>query len=360
MDSICYGCGARLPAGAAQCDLCGLPVGTDGPARVETVVSEPAPSAPPEETPTPEAASSVFCNQCGWENPTGSRFCAQCGASLQVVAATRRAAPEPAPAVQPPVGGIGAPEAAGPQSVGRRLALIFGAALILIVAFFLIDAARNGDEAPGTPAAEGQPTTAMPTVDTPLAADVAATVDALRAEAEGLSGEARVAKLRLIVDALVAAGRFDKAGPEQEAIAVLTGTASDWQRAGNLYYDWMDVHDGPERVRFAKSAIAAYRKVLELEPDNLDVRTDLAVAYMSDPDNPMLAIQENAAVLAVDSLHVQANFNRGIMLLQINRIDGAIAQFEKVQRIVGDPQDPMYVLAEQALLQVRQQGMPAN
>jgi lipoprotein NlpI len=63
----------------------------------------------------------------------------------------------------------------------------------------------------------------------------------------------------------------------------------------------------------------------------------------------MMAIQETNRVLESDSLHIQANFNRGIMLSQINRLDQAIEQFETVKRIIGDPQDPVYQRAQDAI-----------
>lgn len=318
------------------------------------VVAHAAPVAP--------SAASVFCTQCGWENPAASRFCAQCGAALVVAPLPKgRVAPTPDPLPSPPAEAP-ATKVEEPSAVGKRLGLIFGLALVVIVGFFLIDAVSSSDPevTPDTPLQESAGLVA--TSDQPLSAELSERTEALRGEASALSGDARLLKLREIVDLLTAAGRFDKAGAEQEAIAGETGTEDDWIRTGNLYYDWMDVHEGAERTTFAKATIAAYRKVLEINPGNHDVRTDMAVAYMSDPDNPMLAIQENAAVLQADSLHVQANFNRGIMLLQINRIDGAIAQFEKVQRIVGNPDDPMFKLAEQALISVRQQApvAPAN
>jgi cytochrome c-type biogenesis protein CcmH/NrfG len=123
-----------------------------------------------------------------------------------------------------------------------------------------------------------------------------------------------------------------------------------------MYYDVMESREDASRGAYAKKAIAAYASALEINPDNLDIRTDMAIAYMYDPDNPMKAIQETNRVLEQDSLHVQANFNRGVMLANINRIDQAVAQFRKVQRIVGDDSSPIYQRAEQAI--DRLQGVP--
>ncbi|TDI69444.1 MAG: tetratricopeptide repeat protein [Bacteroidetes bacterium] len=104
-----------------------------------------------------------------------------------------------------------------------------------------------------------------------------------------------------------------------------------------------------ERAYFARKSIAAYRRALEINPENLDARTDMAIAYMYDSENPMMAIQETMKVLESDSLHVNANFNRAIMLLQINRVDQAIEQLRKVKRIVGDPDNAVYIQADQLI-----------
>src|SRR5690606_3858356 len=93
---------------------------------------------------------------------------------------------------------------------------------------------------------------------------------------------------------------------------------------------------------------AAYRRSLELDPDNLDVRTDLGWALQYDPGNALQSIDETNLVLEKDPNHVRASFNRGVLLLQINRLDQAIEQFRKVQRIVGSGA-PEYQQAEQAI-----------
>ena len=67
----------------------------------------------------------------------------------------------------------------------------------------------------------------------------------------------------------------------------------------------------------------------------------------------MMAIQETNRVLEQDSLHIQANFNRGVMLANINRIDQAVDQFEKVKRIIGDESNPIYQRADQAIESVQ-------
>lgn len=158
---------------------------------------------------------------------------------------------------------------------------------------------------------------------------------------------------RDLMDLYLAANRIDLAAGEAERIAEITNTENDWAIAGNLYYDVMEGREDASRSTYAKRAISAYDRALAINPDNLDIRTDMAIAYMYDPDNPMMAIQETNRVLEQDSLHIQANFNRGVMLANINRIDQAVDQFEKVKRIIADESNPIYQRADQAIESVQ-------
>ena len=195
---------------------------------------------------------------------------------------------------------------------------------------------------------------ASPLVLGPLPAEVQGTVQSLRDQIDTLTGEARTLKRRELADFLISHGRWDLAGEVQEEIAAVTGAESDWVRTGNLYYDWMESVGDESKAGFAQRAIAAYQEALQINPDNLDVRTDMAIAYMFDPENSVQAIAQTNMVLEQDSLHVQANFNRGIMLLRINRFEEAISQFNTVKRVVGDPANPIYQRAESALEALRQ------
>ncbi|NNF03458.1 MAG: hypothetical protein HKN17_03230 [Rhodothermales bacterium] len=175
----------------------------------------------------------------------------------------------------------------------------------------------------------------------------------LRDRLQEASGTEALDIHRDLTDLYLAANRIDLAAAEAERIAEITDTENDWAIAGNLYYDVMESRGDASRSAYAKRAIEAYSRALEINPDNLDVRTDMAIAYMYDPDNPMMAIQQTNRVLEQDSLHIQANFNRGVMLANINRIDQAVEQFEKVKRIIGDESSPIYQRAEQAIASVR-------
>ncbi|HCR49790.1 MAG TPA: hypothetical protein DIW24_09180, partial [Bacteroidetes bacterium] len=138
-------------------------------------------------------------------------------------------------------------------------------------------------------------------------------------------------------------------------------TSDIWAKAGHLWYDWMDKQPDPQaRIDAAGKAIDAYEKSLAVK-DNPDVRTDLGAAYLTyaiteapkkdKAINPMKAIENTNKVLDQNPNHVQANFNKGVMLMTIGRNDNAKTQFEKVKSL-SKPGEPAYQRAEAALQQM--------
>ncbi len=369
----CTECGARIESGATACNLCGTPVDEISRESVSDVGRhtpvESVESNSGQELPTQEpasAAGNLFCNQCGHGNPSGSKFCSKCGSALQHLDATENTARDlkanvtntgevasnpgiPATVISPtadenPVGENDAQT--GSSIVGRQITIIVGAGVLIVLALYMINSLSESDTQTPGPA----DTQISAPVSGPLTGPFAEKADSLVSAVESSTGEDKIQKQSELLDLYQSATRLDLAAGIAEEIAIIRNTESAWIFAGNLYFDWMD-RQGQADVKsaFAQKAIAAYGKALAINPDNLDVRTDMGIAYMYDPTRPMMAIQETMKVLAIDSLHVQANFNRGIMLRQINRIDQAIAQFEKVKRIVGDPNNPVYQRAQAAI-----------
>ncbi len=320
--SVCPACGARLKAEAVVCDLCGMPI-RKNPAL-------------------------LICEECGHANAVGARYCSQCGAMLPGVRPLQ-------PHERPPVSSESAEPRATPAPSGLRpvhVAFVVAGGLLLVGALYLLTLVSGGRG--GLPPAENAlSSVVLPLPEPgPIPAVVADQVAALEGEIARLEGTARLEKQQALVNLLIGIGRPDRAALVQEEIARQLDTPEAWRRAGNLFYDWMEMVDGPAKAALARQVIAAYRRVLEKDPDNLDVRADMAIAYLYDPENPMEAVRQTQLVLEQDSTHIQANFNLGIMLLQINRLEEARAQFEKVKRLVG-VRSPLYAQADTILQMIR-------
>ncbi|HEY5565009.1 MAG TPA: zinc-ribbon domain-containing protein [Rhodothermia bacterium] len=360
---VCDTCGAAVSSD--RCDLCGTPL-----AEVQTeekVAMKPAlESAAVEVNHQPArqvAAVSAkmpdkqVCPTCGAANRGDARFCDQCGEKLEGLAPVKiEAQREPGPprpkVTRKPT------EAREPQP---RIGLYVTAAIAAVIALYLLSVFTGGPSAT-TPAV--QPSA-------PAAASSGADIDAYLPEDAGLAnslsdtkaaiaGETDLTRKQALLEELVqsyaGAGRLDLAGRQQEALAAELNTSEAWATAGNMHFDWMEGQSGPERVKAAQRAARAYEKALEFDGSNLDVRTDLGVAYLNDPSSPMLAIQNTNQVLEADSNHVQANFNKGVMLAQIGRTDEAIRLFRKVMQLSA-PGEPAHERAKQVLSQL---GQPSS
>lgn len=384
----CAACGARLSADAEACDLCGTPVDAAGlPQREEAADRARTRSDAADEAPEAPSSRAVYCNACGWENPAGARFCSQCGEALQDLEAPSArpvAADLPRAAATEAAAEDDEPEASADEAssgVTRQVGIIIGAAVLLVVGLFVAstwsqqmdwgtasDAPEPTAAAPGTEAAPGvegapgaggaMPPSAQEPADLEAlveehAAD--AVPDRLRDEVAALEeeiaareGEAQRAHRQELVNLYVGAGAMGPAALVQRQMAEASGTPEDWRRAGDLLYSWMESLRGQEpSFDVAEHVVRAYQRVLDEDPGNLDVRTDMATAYLQ-TRSPMRGVEEINRVLDEDPDHFQARFNKGIMLTMIGRADEAIAEFERVKEIVGTD-SPYYRQAEQAI-----------
>src|SRR5690606_41646161 len=91
--------------------------------------------------------SGVFCKQCGWKNPPGSRFCSRCGSRLQDSSAL---------AIDPPVKQAARPKSSNghaalagdeeavpkvedsDQSLCRYVGVVIGLAVLLVVVLYVL------------------------------------------------------------------------------------------------------------------------------------------------------------------------------------------------------------------------------
>jgi len=369
MHQTCESCGARIDAGAEVCSLCGTPVPG---AAIRPSESEPAPLTVEEEVSASEASADAApledapasssepeCDTCGHVNPAGSRFCNRCGARLVPSrGGESRTAAVPAATTVAEAKASAAEEADKPskitdlddtdRAVGKQVVIVVSSALLLVVILYFATTMSGGSQGDFSLA---EPPPGQQIVE-PLASQWQAREGEIMSDIEASSGQAEIEARRRLIDLYFAADRLDFAADQTTLIAEATNSEEEWILAGNLYFDWMQRAPDTQKAPWAQKAISSYQAALDMSPDNLDVRTDMAIAYLYDPQNSMLAIQETNRVLETDSLHIQANFNRGIMLNQINRTVEAIAQFEKVKRIIGNPDDPVYQRAESAIAQL--------
>ena len=403
-DHSCSSCGARVPADADQCELCGTSVPTasdssDSPPSDTDASGEAAPTAGDAADPSPEpgadASDAVYCHQCGHENPVAANFCSQCGTELEDLAGTT--SPEGTRAVTADLP-EGTDEAAASEApadvpddseaeVGRQLAWMVGAGLVLVLGFFGITqwsqqyewggeqggpsaSASQGASAQGQrPAAQGGTTSERPAgaqgmttepkalqalvteLGDTLNGPVVGQIDSLRSLESDATGQEKQRVQSELVRLYIGAGAPGHAALVQQKLADASGTVEARRRAADLLYQWMrQVERTAGRARVsdvARHVASEYEGVVQKRPQNLDARTRMGEAYLL-TNNPMKGIQAINGVLKDDSTFVPARFQKGLALLQINRVDQAVQQFKRV-KAHADAQNPFYKQAERAI-----------
>jgi hypothetical protein len=358
----------------------------------------------------------VYCTQCGHENPTSANFCSRCGTALEDLSAA--AAPDGTRAVTadlPDGTASSSPEASSAEAAEEeaaeeaaaqddreddpaptQLLWMVGIGVAVVLAFFgLTQWSQQYDwgedeagEASSTPSASAPAQDERPAADpasggsprpqdggTPedlqalvtelsdsVSGSVAGTIDSLRAlEANATGSELRDLRTRLI-QLYIGAGTPGRAALLQRTLADATGDVEDRRRAADLLYRWMrkvEQESGRARVADVAQHVAkAYSDVVEQRPQDLDARTRMGEAYLL-TNNPMKGIQAINNVLKDDSTFVPARFQKGLALLQINRLDQAVQQFERV-KAHAKPENPFYQQATRAIEVIREQSSPQD
>ena len=331
MMQTCAECGARLIKDEERCGLCGWPVEEETHEEAQSILRK-------------SITEGTYCNTCGWKNPAGSKFCSQCGEKLQRVVTKPRE--EPVESKKRP--------ANIERGVGQQVFVLIGLGVLFVIILFVATTVSKRGSSPEPVLPATTPADDI-SLRTPLSGELADRIAELDAAIVSDTSAVALLLMREKMYVLAEGGRLDLAGDVQSAIAEQTGLAEDWKTAGDLYYEWMtNETQTTERSNAAVSAVNAYQATLVVDPDNLDVRTDMATAYLN-TGSPMLGVTEIKKVLEVDPDHLNANFNYGLMLARINRTDEAIAQLERVRALAPDSTSVHHQRASALIASIREQ-----
>ncbi len=126
------------------------------------------------------------------------------------------------------------------------------------------------------------------------------------------------------------AGQFDSAAWFAEQAATFFNTTESFFKAGNSYYEAYTFAMGPEKQELMADKTRAWLgKVLAAEPKNLEVKTKMAMTYLSSKA-PMQGIAMMREVLAQDPKNEFALFNMGMLSIQSGQYDRAVDHLDKL------------------------------
>jgi tetratricopeptide (TPR) repeat protein len=127
--------------------------------------------------------------------------------------------------------------------------------------------------------------------------------------------------------------RFDSAGYYLTTVATAQPSEKAWQEAADAYFQAYSFAASAERKKMlGDKARELYDKVLAANPNNLDAKTNLGMAYMSS-DNPVKGIGLLREVLEQDPKNEKVLYNLGILAIQSNQLDKATERFSELVKV---------------------------
>ncbi len=129
------------------------------------------------------------------------------------------------------------------------------------------------------------------------------------------------------------AGKFDSAAWFAEEASKFFNTTESWIKAGNSYYQaYTFAIDQAKQNSLAAKTQEFYSKVLKKEPKNLEIKTKMAMTYLTS-SSPMQGILMLRAVLEEDPKNELALFNLGMLSIQSGQNDKAIDRLKELVAI---------------------------
>jgi len=128
-------------------------------------------------------------------------------------------------------------------------------------------------------------------------------------------------------------GQFDSAAWFAEKAATFFNTTESFLNAGNSYYEAYTFAMEPvKQEQLAEKTREWLGKVLEANPKNLEVKTKMAMTYLSSKA-PMQGITMMREVLAEDPKNEFALYNMGMLSVQSGQYDRAIERLEELKTV---------------------------
>jgi tetratricopeptide (TPR) repeat protein len=140
-----------------------------------------------------------------------------------------------------------------------------------------------------------------------------------------------------------------------QAVARKENTFADWMAAGNHFNDAFKLtQDTTAQPAFVNDAIASFKNAVKLQPQNLDAKTGLGIAYVNqtslgitDPDggSPMQGIMLLLDVVKQDPNNRNANLSLGMFAMKSGQYEKAVQRFKTILA-QKEEVEPYFYLAE--------------
>jgi tetratricopeptide (TPR) repeat protein len=215
-----------------------------------------------------------------------------------------------------------------------RILLVVGSIIVIWLIFLLPKVVVDNESVLDEDAEESPPQTSE--VHTQVPPEIQEAIHRLRDQMrERLPKEKNAIFADSLANLYTDAGKFDSAAWFAEEASKFFKTAESWIKAGDQYYQaYTFAVDQADQTRWAAKAQEFFRKVLDENPKNLEVKTKLAMTYLS--SSPMQGVLMLREVLAADPTNELALLNMGMLSIQSGQHDKAVERLEELIKINPD------------------------
>jgi tetratricopeptide (TPR) repeat protein len=125
-------------------------------------------------------------------------------------------------------------------------------------------------------------------------------------------------------------GKYDSVAYYYELAAEKTADPKSWEKAGAAYYEAFTFALNEQKMSYLADKTRNYlNKVLEKDPKRLDLKTKVAMTYVSS-SNPMQGITMLREVLEEDPTNADGLYNMGVLSMQSGQYKKAAERFEEL------------------------------
>lgn len=142
-----------------------------------------------------------------------------------------------------------------------------------------------------------------------------------------------VATLNGLIEAFKEGNRLDSAGFYAEKFALKNPSIPNWGRAAQLYFEAQTYALSAQKGQaMGAKAREYFEKILSKDPNNLLVKSNLAMTYVDTP-TPMKGITLLREVIEQDPTFVPALFDLGLLSIKSNQYGKAQERFAQILKL---------------------------
>jgi len=214
-----------------------------------------------------------------------------------------------------------------------RILLVVGSAIVIGLIFLLPKVVVNNEAVLDGNSQDSIPSNRSPENHTQATPEVLDAIRHLRGQiGKGWPKEKNAIFADSLANLYNTAGKFDSAAWFAEEASKFFNTTESWIKAGDNYYQaYTFALDQDKQGQLAEKAQEFFKKVLDSNPKDLEVKTKLAMTYVS--SNPMQGVTMLREVLAEDPKNESALLNMGMLSIQSGQHERAVERLEELVKI---------------------------